>query len=73
MNCHRCGRQLQNASASGFGPVCERAVLGSKQRRCAARPVDDQTPDLFAEENAERDYMGRVRELLGSINLEMTP
>ena len=68
--CTRCGRGLKRPSQSGYGPVCERAVLGLKQRRKAA-PVqarDESTPDLFAE---DLNYALRVDALLGSISLEM--
>lgn len=55
MNCTRCGRALKNASASGMGPKCQQAVLGSKPKRPrlfdlpARRSKDEKTPDLFAE------------------------
>lgn len=33
MKCAKCGRALKNPSTSGYGPVCQRAVLGSKPGR----------------------------------------
>ncbi len=33
MICAKCGRALKNPSPSGYGPVCQRAVLGSKPGR----------------------------------------
>lgn len=52
--CAKCGRSLKRPSASGFGPVCERAVLGSKQRREAKPEVkrDALTRELFPEQVA---------------------
>lgn len=49
MNCAKCGRALKFPTASGFGRVCERNVLGSKPKReRRAQPVrDPRTADLF--------------------------
>lgn len=49
--CMKCGRKLKRPTASSMGPVCERAMLGSKQKRQKrAEPArDDRTRDLFAE------------------------
>lgn len=55
MNCTRCGRALKNPSASGMGPKCQLAVLGSKPKRPrlfdlpARKSKDEKTQDLFAE------------------------
>jgi hypothetical protein len=56
-----------------MGPICARSVLGAKPARIKREPrtVDTATPDLFQEESAERDYMGRVAELIGGISLEI--
>lgn len=49
--CMRCGRKMKHASASGYGPKCEIAVLGprTKPKRVKAEPVrrDAKTRDLF--------------------------
>ena len=48
MKCNRCGKPCR-PSDSGFGPKCERYVLGSKPRRAAKAEVkrDSRTKDLF--------------------------
>lgn len=51
MKCNRCGKPCR-PSESGFGPKCERYVLGTKPRRAKVdQPVkrDALTRDLFAE------------------------
>lgn len=35
IHCTRCGRKLNQASASGMGPVCERMVRGLRTRAAA--------------------------------------
>lgn len=54
MNCARCNRPLKRPTASGFGPVCERNVLGTKPKReRSVQPVrDPKTADLFEERRA---------------------
>lgn len=48
MKCCRCGRYLKHPSASGYGPVCERAVIGPRPRKRAQRlrAVDDKQQEL---------------------------
>ena len=49
MKCNRCSKPCR-PSESGFGPKCERYVLGSKPRRAKVERAvkrDDCTPDLF--------------------------
>ena len=48
MKCNRCGKPCR-PSESGFGPKCERYVMGSKPRRAAKAEVkrDPRTKDLF--------------------------
>ena len=72
MKCNRCGKPCR-PSESGFGPKCERYVLGSKPRRAPAvdrRPVkrDELTPDLFAEDarQAVRRGFAAARERLAA-------
>ena len=45
MKCNRCGKPCR-PSASGFGPRCERYVLGTKPKRA---------PSLFSRRSARRD------------------
>lgn len=73
MNCKKCGRTMKNPAPSGFGPRCLIAVLGAKAPRIKREPrkADSATPDLFSDEMQERDYMGRVAELIGGISLEV--
>ncbi len=55
MKCARCGRRLKNTPASGMGPVCERAVLGSKPRRVKRedkRSADERQQELALEVRA---------------------
>lgn len=48
MKCARCGRSLKRPSASGYGPRCQLAVLGSMPKRDrAAHREDKSTPDMF--------------------------
>jgi hypothetical protein len=46
----KCGRTLKRSTPSGYGPVCERAVLGPRRRPAEpkAKPRDEKTGDLFA-------------------------
>jgi len=50
MKCNRCGKPCR-PSESGFGPKCERYVLGAKPRRAAkvdqSVKRDPLTADLF--------------------------
>ena len=50
MKCNRCGKPCR-PSESGFGPKCERYVLGTKPRRAAkvdqSVKRDPLTADLF--------------------------
>lgn len=54
MTCTRCGRRLKNISLTGMGPICARAVLGTKPR-AITREVkrDERTPDMFADPYAD--------------------
>lgn len=54
MNCARCGRALKNAAPSGYGPVCLRAVTGSKPKRTRLfdrkpQKADERQVDMFVE------------------------
>ena len=52
-----------------MGPVCERAVLGTKPKRQPSQPVrDERTADMFAE---DLSYAQRVDALLSAVSLEM--
>jgi len=57
IRCLRCHRCLKAATASGYGPSCERAVLGSQPRRPrlfdkGLRKADDKQVALFEERAA---------------------
>lgn len=53
MNCAKCGRALKNPSPSGYGPVCLRAVTGTKPARVrlfdrrVKRSADERQVELF--------------------------
>lgn len=52
MKCNRCRRELKNPSPSGYGPVCLRAITGSKPASVRLFSVkvqrsDERQNDLF--------------------------
>lgn len=51
-SCAKCGRILKSPSVSGFGPKCERAVLGrttKKRKSVVVRSVDPRQVDWVQE------------------------
>lgn len=69
MKCTRCGRRLTKPGVQGMGPVCARAVLGSKPKRQPSQPLrDEMTADLFA---PELEVASRVHSILEGVSLEM--